>query len=150
MGRTVAFRHQFVEVIPASIEESCLYVSLEYGSAAHLCACGCGTKVVTPIQPTDWSITFDGETVSLHPSVGNWSFPCRSHYWINQGTVHWAKQWSDERIAAGRAYDRWAKEGYFTGSAANRQQAQAKSDGKAPRTRSGRGLWAQLSKLWSR
>ncbi|MFC4855982.1 DUF6527 family protein [Actinophytocola glycyrrhizae] len=24
---------------------------------------------------------FNGETVSLSPSIGNWSFPCRSHYY---------------------------------------------------------------------
>jgi len=34
--------------------------------------------VVTPLSPTGWSLIFDGETVSLYPSIGNWNFPCRS------------------------------------------------------------------------
>jgi hypothetical protein len=36
----------------------------------------------SPLSPTDWKLTFDGVSVSLHPSDGNWSFPCRSHYRI--------------------------------------------------------------------
>ncbi|WP_417924835.1 DUF6527 family protein [Collimonas pratensis] len=27
----------------------------------------------------DWSLTYDGKTVSLDPSIGNWSLPCRAH-----------------------------------------------------------------------
>jgi hypothetical protein len=42
--------------------------------------CGCGKKVVLPLHPTHGKLTYDGETVSLSPSVGNWSFPCESHY----------------------------------------------------------------------
>lgn len=55
------------------------------------------------------SLVFDGATVSLDPSVGNWSFPCRSHYWIRQDRVHWAPKWSPHRISEGRAADREAK-----------------------------------------
>ena len=53
-----------------------LYVSMEYATATHLCACGCGLTVVTPISPTDWQISYNGRTVSLYPSIGNRSFPC--------------------------------------------------------------------------
>jgi Family of unknown function (DUF6527) len=69
--------------------------------------------VVTPFSPTDWKLTFDGETVSLHPSIGNWSFKCRSHYWIRENEVHWAARWTDEDIEAGRQRDRVAKSNYF-------------------------------------
>ena len=150
MKQPIALKFEFVKSIPEELAEHTLHISLDYATVVHKCCCGCGREVVTPLSPTDWKLIYDGVSVSLSPSVGNWSFPCRSHYWINQGTVHWAEQWSDERIAAGRAYDRRAKDGYFTGSAANRQQPQAKPDGKAPRTRSGCGIWARLSKLWSR
>jgi hypothetical protein len=34
-----------------------LYVSIEFATAAHSCACGCGREVVTPPGPTDWRIT---------------------------------------------------------------------------------------------
>ena len=56
---------------------------------------------------------FDGKTVSLHPSIGNWSFACRSHYWVRNNRVQWAEDWSKERIDAGRIYDRRAKETYY-------------------------------------
>ena len=32
---------------------------------------------------------FDGRTISLNPSIGNWSYPCRSHYWIKGNRVVW-------------------------------------------------------------
>ena len=37
-----------VTYIPKELGQGKLYVSTEYGVAAHLCACGCGSKVVTP------------------------------------------------------------------------------------------------------
>lgn len=109
------FRHEFVEFIPEELEEGVIYVSLEHATATHLCACGCGSEVVTPISPTDWQVIFDGETVSLKPSIGNWSLPCGSHYWLQRGRVHWAGKWSRERIEAGRARDRQNKERYAAG-----------------------------------
>lgn len=38
----------------------------------------------------------------MAPSVGNWSFPCRSHYWIDQSRIRWAGAWTDEQVEAGR------------------------------------------------
>jgi hypothetical protein len=61
-----------------------LYVSPGYATVTHLCCCGCGAEVVTPLSPTDWKLTFDGVAISLSPSVGNWSLPCRSHYFIDR------------------------------------------------------------------
>jgi Family of unknown function (DUF6527) len=99
-------RHAFIEYLPERLEEGTLYVSMQYATAAHKCCCGCGNDVYTPLSPTNWKLTFDGRTVSLFPSIGNWSFPCRSHYWIRKNTVEWAKRWSDDEIDAGRANDR--------------------------------------------
>ena len=53
-------------------------MSIPYATAVHLCACGCGNKVVTPFSPAEWQLTYDGDTVSLSPSIGNWQFPCKS------------------------------------------------------------------------
>jgi hypothetical protein len=89
-----------------------LYVSIEYATAVHKCCCGCGKEVVTPLSPMDWKLIFDSRKVSLDPSIGNWSFPCRSHYWVRNKRALWAEDWS--RIEANRAYDR-AKEKYFGG-----------------------------------
>ncbi|WP_425414045.1 DUF6527 family protein [Pleomorphomonas oryzae] len=79
----------------------------------HRCCCGCGSEVVTPLSPTDWKLTFDGVSVSLDPSVGNWSLNCRSHYWIKNNKAVWAGAWSDEKVAAGRVNDKQVKERYF-------------------------------------
>lgn len=79
---------------------------MQYATAAHKCCCGCGNDGYTPLSPTDWKLTFDGRAITLSPSIGNWRFPCRSHYWIRKNTITWAARWSDEEIDAGRAEDR--------------------------------------------
>ncbi len=89
----------FCEFIPNDLHSGTLYISMEYGTAIHLCACGCGEKVITPLAPKQWHLFYDGESVSLKPSIGNWSFPCRSHYWILESKVSWAAPW-EEYIAA--------------------------------------------------
>lgn len=114
MKQEVALKHEFVEFIPADLREETLYVSIRFATVSHLCPCGCKSKVVTPLKPTDWKLIFDGKTVSLHPSVGNWNFPCRSHYWVRNNRVQWADDWSKERVDAGRAYDRHAKDRYYS------------------------------------
>lgn len=100
---------QFVEHFPERLEPGELYLAMEFATAAHLCACGCGVKVITPFSPTDWQMSFDGETVSLKPSIGNWTFQCRSHYWVRSGRVEWAGDMSQEAINAGRKRDAEAK-----------------------------------------
>jgi hypothetical protein len=65
-------------------------VSQRYSVAAHLCACGCGEKVVTPLSPAEWQVRVQGGLPSLHPSIGNWSMACRSHYWIRNGRIVWS------------------------------------------------------------
>jgi hypothetical protein len=111
--KRASLTHVFVEFIPEHVEEGVLYVSMAYATAVHLCACGCGSEIVTSFSPTDWRLSFNGETVSLEPSIGNWSLPCRSHYWINNDRIRWAGPMSQKRIDAGRAYDRTAKATYY-------------------------------------
>lgn len=111
--RASRIEHQFVEEIPRQIQGGILYISTTYATAMHRCACGCGAEVVTPLSPTDWSLIFDGETVSLTPSIGNWAFPCRSHYWIDRGEVVWAGDMSDRAIELGRARNRKVKAVYY-------------------------------------
>ena len=113
MIRNRSLEHRFVEHIPDDLEPGLLYVSLEYGSVAHSCCCGCGEEVITPLTPTDWKIVFDGETISLAPSVGNWNLPCRSHYVIRQGRAIEASPWADEQVAAEQRRDRLAKARYY-------------------------------------
>lgn len=109
MSRLTSLEHEFVEFIPDQIQEGRLYISLRFVVAIHKCFCGCGMEVATPLDPTDWKLIFDGKTVSLYPSVGNWSFDCQSHYWIENNKIVWAKKWTKEQIVANRAYDRRRK-----------------------------------------
>jgi hypothetical protein len=105
--------HRFVEHIPERLEQGVLYICMEYAIAVHSCCCGCNGEVVTPFTPTDWSMTFDGETVSLSPSIGNWNFACRSHYFIRRGRVVEAMSWTDEQVEDGRRQDRDVKASYY-------------------------------------
>jgi hypothetical protein len=108
-----ALEPQFVEFLPEQLDEGILYISIPYATTAHLCACGCRGEVVAPLSPTDWRFTFDGETVSLAPSIGNWSFTCQSHYWIDKNRIYWALRWNKEKIARGREHDRVRKRAHF-------------------------------------
>ena len=44
------FRPEFVEFIPENLKPGVLYISIEYSTSSHLCPCGCGQKVITPIR----------------------------------------------------------------------------------------------------
>lgn len=110
------YTHKFVKAFPETLEEGVLYVSVEFATAAHRCFCGCGSEVYTRFSPTDWSMKFDGEAVTISPSIGNWSFACQSHYILANGRVRWADKWSRERIEMGRAIDRQHKERHYKGS----------------------------------
>ena len=113
MIRWSRLEHRFVKHIPEQLEAGVLYVSMEFGSAAHSCCCGCGEEVVTPFTPTDWKITFDGEAVSLWPSVGNWNQHCRSHYMIEHGHVLESGPWNVAQVTAERRRDKAAKARYY-------------------------------------
>lgn len=109
MRKQLTLAHEFVELIPEVLEDNTLYVSIEFATIVHKCCCGCGQEVVTPLSPGHWQLTFDGETISLYPSIGNWGFKCQSHYWIKGNRVKWAPRWSKEEIAAGRGVDSRAR-----------------------------------------
>jgi Family of unknown function (DUF6527) len=100
--KTERFALQRVHYMPAKLEAGILYVSEEFGAVAHLCACGCGSKIRTPLGPTEWSVRESAKGPSLWPSVGNWQKACKSHYIITNGNVEWATQWTPEQIIAGR------------------------------------------------
>src|SRR5258708_25246754 len=93
--------YEFVEFIPDDLREGTLYISITYCTAVHKCCCGCGREVVTPLSPAGWKLIFDGKTDSLYPSIGSWSLPCQSHYFITENTAGWAQKWSENHIATG-------------------------------------------------
>lgn len=102
-----------VEFMPKVLEPGILYVSEKYRTAAHMCACGCGEKIRTPLGPTDWAVREGANGPSMWPSVGSWQRPCRSHYVIRNGGVNWAPQWSDAEVIAGREFEQEKREGHF-------------------------------------
>lgn len=113
MMRHQTLEHRFVRNVPRELDPGVLYISMDYATAVHSCCCGCGDRVVTPFTPTDWRMTFDGETVSLHPSVGNWNQACRSHYVIKKNCVIECDPWSDAQVEAARRHDKRAKASYY-------------------------------------
>lgn len=131
MRSSASLVHEFVKAIPEELEERTLYVSMDYAIVAHKCCCGCGGEVVTPLSPFDWKLTYNGKSISLSPSIGNWSFECMSHYWIEESTIKWAGQWSKEQIEAGRRRDR-----------------ELRDMGIPARDKSRRSFWSWLSRLW--
>lgn len=106
-------RHRFVELIPDDLEEGVLYISMEYATAVHNCACGCGNPVISPFSRTDWKFSFDGESISLYPSIGNWNFSCRSHYFITNSRIHHCRKWNEKEIEAGWDLDKNQKKSFF-------------------------------------
>lgn len=104
---------EFVEFIPPILESGKLYISMIYATTVHLCACGCGNKVVLPLSPVEWQLFYDGETVDISPSVGNGGFPCRSHYWIQGNEIRWSTPLTKKHIAESRRRDAAALANYL-------------------------------------
>lgn len=96
----------FVTQFPPVFEEGELYISEEFETAAHLCCCGCGEKVITPLNPAKWQIRKEGGSVSMTPSIGNWKFACQSHYWIRRNQVLDAGSFDAKKIEAVKRRDR--------------------------------------------
>lgn len=84
------FDLELVHRVPEVPQSGILYACFDCNVIVHLCACGCGEKVVLPIDPDCWKVEYDGESLSLHPSIGNFQYPCKSHYWIRKNNVVWA------------------------------------------------------------
>jgi hypothetical protein len=133
----------FVDFIPETLVDGILYVSMEYRTTAHNCCCGCGSAVYLPLSPTQWRVTFDGESVWMDPSIGSWSLPCQSHYWIHGNHVRWAEQWTDAQVGAVRASDRRSRERFF-GSSTEPSITIGDSNAGIP----SRSRWARLRALF--
>lgn len=143
-------QHRFVEYIPERLEEGVLYIAIEYMTVTHLCCCGCGQEVSTTLSPTDWRLIFDGKTVSLELSIGSWSLPCQSHYFITNNGVVWAQRWSRAEIEVGRRYDAARKHQHRTVESAARTPTSVPPPDSPEQDKVKRGgLLAWLSSWWS-
>jgi len=140
--RQIVLRPQFVEFIPEQLEDGVLYISQRYRTAIHRCCCGCGREVVTPLSPADWTLEIVNDAATLHPSVGNWSLPCRSHYLIRGNRVVWARDMSRDEIERGRMHDQHLRDAYFT-EVNRRKKVEGQRPASAPRQSDSR-----LARLW--
>ena len=95
---TVRFRFEFVTNAPEILEDNVLYVSLPYSTTLHLCPCGCKSEVANKISRSRYTLSFDGESVSLTPSIRNSGIPCKSHYFITRNEIVWAYDWPIEKF----------------------------------------------------
>jgi hypothetical protein len=107
------FELQRVSYMPKDLKPGIIYMAEQFDIAMHLCACGCGSKVKTPLGPTEWSVTETKKGPSLFPSIGNWQLGCQSHYWIKRGDVVWAGKWTPEQIVAGRTNEDQRRQAYY-------------------------------------
>ncbi len=127
--------------MPEKLEPGIIYISLRFGLVSHSCCCGCGNEVVTPLAPSGWELRYNGETVSLWPSIGNWGLPCRSHYIIARSTVEWAESWPKSRFRHAQRADAIARH-----SQINAVESQPTSSGKpqAKPKQKGKSVWSRI------
>jgi len=141
--------HRFVRNVPRELEPGVLYISVDYATAVHSCCCGCGDRVVTPFTPTDWRMTFDGESISLLPSVGNWNQKCRSHYVIQRNRVLEAGPWSDAQVEAERRRDKKAKAAHYSSPRNAQPRVASPAEGYAANSAAHEAISSPAS-IWSR
>jgi hypothetical protein len=149
MKHEPVLKHEFVEFIPDKLEDGIVYVSIPYATVTHKCCCGCGTEVVTPLSPRDWKLIFDGETVSLDPSIGNWSFACKSHYWIRRNKVKWATRWSQDEIDAVRSHERLANQTNYSPGEKNAEAVEDEAAAREPGPKAGKPKQRLWQRLWN-
>ncbi len=149
MKPDIALAYEFVEYIPEELEERTVYISVAYGTAVHKCCCGCGREVVTPLSPTGWQLILDGKSVSLYPSIGSWSLPCQSHYFITKNKVVWVPKWTKQQIARGRAADARAKEKYYAATPAPASEKVTPNATPSATGKPRESLWTRIKRRFS-
>lgn len=112
MSRRKQIEHRYVEFIPVDLDQGILYISKRFKTASHLCCCGCGNKVVTPLNPAKWRLVDHGSVVSLSPSIGLGALPCRSHYWIRRSHIDWYPNMTDAQTLRAQQADEYASQVY--------------------------------------
>lgn len=90
--KTVIVTPVFVpEALPdlADMQENHIYISRMYKTAVHRCLCGCGLLTITPLYAGGWQLAeSDAGKITLTPSIGNFSYPCNSHYIITDNKAN--------------------------------------------------------------
>lgn len=138
MTKRMEVTYTFVDYIPEDLDEGVIYIALEFGAVIHLCCDGCGERVSTPLHPAQWKLIFDGETVSIQPSVGSSELACNSHYIIERNRVRWCRPLTEWKAAKDRAADVATVDRYFDPKVLPRSGPSAQQPTKRV------GLWRRL------
>lgn len=96
----ITVQPEFVTTIPvdsSELEVGKLYISMKYNTVVHRCPCGCGALSEFGLHPATRKLIYDGEYVSIEPSIGARALSCRSHYWIIKNQIVWAATLGKER-----------------------------------------------------
>lgn len=139
----------FVDFIPEELDEGVIYISEPYKTIVHRCCCGCGHEVVTPLSPVDWQLKHEGKLVTIRPSIGNWNYPCQSHYLITRNKVEWAGRMSKLQIQRVQERDRKDKEHYINQINEPKRIVMADDVDKSASTSWLSDLLAALKQWWS-
>lgn len=117
---------RLVDEMPATLEPGILFVSKRFKVAGHLCACGCGNKVVVRLGDPGYTFTERSSRPTLRPSIGSWQLDCRSHYFITDGQIDWREGWSDWEVQAGREAENDRLEEHYRRQAERRRRPLAR------------------------
>ncbi|MCK9622898.1 MAG: DUF6527 family protein [Methylobacter sp.] len=139
----------FVDFIPEELNEGVIYISETYKTIVHRCCCGCGEEVVTPLSPVDWQLIREGKLITIRPSIGNWNYPCQSHYLITRNKVEWAGGMTKLQIQRVQERDRKDKELYIAQIISHKTTVTEHDVNKATLNSWLSDLWAALKNWWS-
>lgn len=73
------------------------HYSRKFDMAAVACACGCGHRIMLNLLEQHQLEIVDG-LPSVDPSILVADAPCLSHFYITNGRVEWAQQWSKKTV----------------------------------------------------
>jgi hypothetical protein len=92
--------------------------------------------------------------VTLAPSIGNWNYACRSHYWIRKNQIQWAGSMSMTRIARIQEKDledtkQYARKLNQSKNKAAPLQTEAQSELSFHEPRPIDRIWKAIARWWS-
>jgi hypothetical protein len=90
----LSFIYQAVERIPKQLDSNVVYHNQDFELATLLCACGCGHRV-TLLVPDSRQVYSEGGLATVTPSIAVCDAPCKSHYVITGGRIHWLPAFSN-------------------------------------------------------
>jgi Family of unknown function (DUF6527) len=87
--KKVEITTEYVEFIPNELEDNKIYISEKYKVSVHGCLCGCGNITALPLSSNGWNLIKEKDNkISFTPSIGNYNFPCKSHYIITNNIAN--------------------------------------------------------------